>query len=305
MQKYALNRFFQSFVSLFVLLAIVFVVTRATGDPVALMAPPEATAEDLTAMRKAFGLDKPIHMQFLYWLKNLATGDLGKSVRSRIPVNTLLKQRIPSSLKLAAVALTIAMMIAFPLGIIAAVKKDTVIDLIARFLAILGQSMPAFWLGLLLMQFFAIRLELLPTSGIGGPEHYLLPAFTLGWYISAGFLRLLRSGMLDALDKEYTKLARVKGASEQSVVLKHALANALIPVVSFAGVYFVLLITAAIVVEVVFSWPGMGRLAYEAIMVRDFPVIQGVVLAAGIMVIVANLTVDILYCYLDPRIRYD
>jgi len=232
------------------------------------------------------------------------TGDFGMSLRARRPVSELIRQRLPNSLSLAAFAMTVSLAIAFPLGVLAAVKKGTGLDRTAQVIAVLGQSLPTFWVAIVLVEFVAGRLQWLPAGGIDGFASYILPGFTLGWFVVAGLMRLLRSGMLEVLDSEYVKLARVKGVAERRVVWLHALKNALIPVVTFAGIYFAILVTTAIVVETVFAWPGLGRLAYEGISSRDFPVIQAVVLTTAAIVAAVNLGVDCLYAVIDPRLRH-
>ena len=216
----------------------------------------------------------------------------------------LLQERLPNSLKLAAFAMGVSLAIAFPLGVMAAVRRGTGVDRAAQIVAVLGQSLPTFWVAIILVEFVAGRLQWLPAGGADGLASYVLPGFTLGWFVVAGMMRLLRSGMLEVLDSEYVKLARLKGVAERRVVWVHALKNALIPVVTFAGIYFAVLVTTAIVVETVFAWPGLGRLAYDGITSRDFPVIQAVVLVTAILVAAVNLCVDCVYALIDPRIRY-
>lgn len=304
MQKYVLTRIAQALIALVVLSVLVFILARATGDPTGLMLPPEATHEDIQALRSHLGIDRPYPVQYWLFISHAARGDLGTSVRARVPVIDLLKERIPNSVKLAGLSMVVAIGFTFPLGIIGAVRKGTAIDGLATVIAVLGQALPSFWVGLMLMEVFAVRLHWLPASEMGGLSHYVLPAFTLGWFVVAGMMRLLRSSMLDVLDSEFIKMARAKGLPNWVIIWKHALRNALLPVVTFGAIYLATLITAAVVVEVVFAWPGIGRLAYEAIVYRDFPVIQAVVLTAAVVVLVVNLIVDMLYAYLDPRIRY-
>lgn len=304
MQRYILFRLMQAVVTLFVISIVVFLLARASGDPLHLMMPMEASKEDYDLVRKELGLDRPLHIQYVVWLGKVAQGDFGKSLRAKVPVKELLAQRLPNSMKLALVALTFTMLLALPLGIVAAVKKGSGVDTVAKVVALLGQSMPTFWLGIVLMIIFAVWLRWVPTSGMGSLKHYLMPAFTLGWFITAGVMRLVRSSMLEVLDSEYVKLARIKGVSERRVIWLHALRNALIPVITFAAVYFAIFIGAAVVVETVFNWPGVGRLAYEAVIWRDFPIIQGVVITVAAIVMVLNLAVDVVYAYIDPRIRY-
>jgi peptide/nickel transport system permease protein len=263
-----------------------------------------ATAEDYANARQYLGLDRSYLEQYLSFVGRAVTGDFGTSIRARRPVSELIRERLPNSLRLAAFAMAVSLAMAFPLGVMAAVKKGTSLDRTAQVVSVLGQSLPTFWVAIVLVEFVAGRLQWLPAGGAGGLTSYILPGFTLGWFVVAGLMRLLRSGMLEVLDSEYVKLARVKGVGERRVVWLHALKNALIPVVTFAGIYFAILLTTAIVVETVFAWPGLGRLAYDGITSRDFPVIQAVVLTAAAIVALVNLGVDCLYALLDPRIRY-
>jgi peptide/nickel transport system permease protein len=293
----------QSLVALAMLSVVVFILARTTGDPLSMVLPMGATEEDYANARAYLGLDRPYLEQYLSFVGRAVTGDFGTSIRARRPVSELLVERLPNSFKLAAFAMTVSIAMAFPLGVMAAVKKDTAIDRAAQVISILGQSLPTFWLAIVLVEFIAGRLQWLPAVGDETFASYVLPGFTLGWFVVAGMMRLLRSGMLEVLDSEYVKLARVKGVIEPRVVWLHALKNALIPVVTFAGIYFSILVTTAIVVETVFAWPGLGRLAYEGITGRDFPVIQAVVLVTAAIVAVVNLGVDCLYAVIDPRIR--
>ncbi len=290
--------------ALAILSVVVFALARATGDPLHLILPMSATKEDYAEARRYLGLDRPYVEQYLSFVGKAVTGDFGTSLRARRPVSELIRERLPNSLSLAAFAMTVSLAIAFPLGVLAAVKKGTGLDRTAQVIAVLGQSLPTFWVAIVLVEFVAGRLQWLPAAGNDGFSSYILPGFTLGWFVVAGMMRLLRSGMLEVLDSEYVKLARVKGVVESKVVWIHALKNALIPVVTFAGIYFSILVTTAIVVETVFAWPGLGRLAYEGISSRDFPVIQAVVLTTAVIVGVVNLGVDCLYAIIDPRIRY-
>ena len=304
MRRYIIVRGFQAVLSLFLLSIIIFVVVRMTGDPLTLLLSDEATEEDRAALEASLGLDRPMPVQYLIFARNFLQADFGNSIRGGTPVEDLITSRIMPSLKLAAAALLIVLAVAVPLGVVAAVNKGKIWDGVARFVAVAGQSVPAFWMGIVLIQIFAVRLDLLPTSGMGGIEHYILPAFTLSLFVIAGVMRLLRSSMLETLDTEYIKLARIKGIGENRVIWKHALRNALVPVVTFGGTYVATLITFGILAEVVFAWPGLGRLLFDGIVVRDFPVVQAMVILAGALVIAANLVVDILYAYIDPRIRF-
>ncbi|PYN57345.1 MAG: ABC transporter permease [Candidatus Rokuibacteriota bacterium] len=304
MLRFVLARLVQSLAALAILTVVVFVLARATGDPLQLILPMSASEEDYANARQYLGLDRSYVEQYLSFVGKALTGDFGNSLRARRPVIELIRDRLPNSLKLAAFAMTVSLLMAFPLGVLAAVRKGTAIDRAAQVIAVLGQSLPTFWVAIVLIEVVAGRLQWLPAAGSERLASYVLPGFTLGWFVVAGMMRLLRSGMLEVLDSEYVKLARVKGVAEHRVVWLHALKNALIPVVTFAGIYFSILVTTAIVVETVFAWPGLGRLAYEAITSRDFPVIQAVVLTTAAIVALVNLSVDCLYAFIDPRIRY-
>ena len=304
MVRFVLARVAQSLVALAILSLVVFVLARATGDPLTMILPMSATEEDFANARRYLGLDRPYAEQYLSFVGKAVRGDFGTSLRARRPVSELIEERLPNSLRLAAFAMGVSLAMAFPLGIMAAVKKDTAVDRVAQIVAVLGQSLPTFWVAIVLVEFVAGRWQWLPAGGIAGWSSYVLPGFTLGWFVVAGMMRLLRSSMLEVLDSEYVKLARVKGVAERRVVWLHALRNALVPVVTFAGIYFAILVTTAIVVETVFAWPGLGRLAYEGISARDFPVIQAVVLVTAAIVAVVNLAVDCLYAVIDPRIRH-
>jgi peptide/nickel transport system permease protein len=283
--RFVLARLFQSLVALAILSVVVFILARATGDPLHLILPMSATQEDYAEARRYLGLDRPYVEQYFSFVGKAVRGDFGTSLRARKPVIELIRERLPNSLKLAVFAMGISLAMAFPSGVMAAVKKGTGIDRAAQVIAVLGQSLPTFWLAIILVEFVSGRLQWLPAAGNdAGLASYILPGFTLGWFVVAGMMRLLRSSMLEVLDSDYVKLARVKGVAERRVVWLHALKNALIPVVTFAGIYFAILVTTAIVVETVFAWPGLGRLAYEGISSRDFPVIQAVVLTTAAIV---------------------
>jgi peptide/nickel transport system permease protein len=284
---------------------IVFLLGRLSGDPVSMLLSQYSTEEDRVRITEQLGLNKPVVEQYGIFIFNALKGDLGKSVAGdNRPALTLILERFPASLKLALVALIISILIGIPLGVLSAVKRGSFLDALARLLALLGQSLPAFWLGIVLMYFFSVKLRLLPTSGYGGIRHFILPAATMGLFTVAAVTRLTRSSMLEILDSEYIKLARIKGVSEAIVIWKHALRNSLMPVITFMGTFFATMITGAVVIETVFSWPGIGRLAYESILNRDFPVMQGVILFMTTLYILANLIVDVLYAWVDPRIRY-
>lgn len=304
MQRYIINRIFQSLVALFLLSLVIFVLARLTGDPIGLLLPPDATKEAEDLLRSSLKLDQPWPVQYWTFISDAARLDFGQSIKARRPVTELIGPKLVNSVKLGLAGMAITLLMGVPLGVVAAVKRDTFLDTGAKLIAVLGQSLPQFWVGIMLIQLFTVQLDLLPASGMGGPAHYILPAFTLGWFVTAGVMRLLRSSMLEVLDAEYIKLARVKGLPEWKIIWKHSLRNALIPVLTFSATYLAAFITGAILVETVFAWPGLGRLVYDAIIWRDFPVLQTLILLIAATVIAVNLIVDILYAYIDPRIRY-
>jgi peptide/nickel transport system permease protein len=304
MQGYIIRRVLYAIVSLILLSITIFCLVRITGDPAVLMAEPGAKEEDLQAIRREFGLDRPIVVQYFVFVKNLLRGDFGKSIYYRIPAFDLYIQRLPASLLLASVAMTFSLMIGIPVGIYSAVRVNTWFDSFGKISALLGQAMPSFWVGLMLIMFFSVHLGWLPSSGAEGWRNLIMPAFSLGLLSTAAHMRLARSAMLEVLGSEYIKLARIKGLSEQLVIVKHAFKNAMIPVLTLAAINLVLTVNIAVVVESVFAWPGIGRLLFEGISFRDFPVVQTTVLLGGVMFVTVNLIVDILYAYIDPRIRY-
>ena len=303
MQRYILFRILQGIITIWVVVSVVFILGRTTGDPVELMLALEATEEHRIQVRESLGLDRPLIVQYGIYMARLARFDFGKSLISKVPVGTLLSKRLTKSLELAGFSMLVALTFAFPLGVMAAVRKGSGVDMLARLVAVLGQSLPHFWVGLMLMEIFAVRLRWLPVGGAEGLRAYVLPGFTMGWFITAGIMRLVRSSMLEVLGSDYVLFARVKGVSPSGVIWKHALRNALLPVVTFGGMYFALLIGGAVVIETVFAWPGIGRLAFLAVVDRDFTVIQGVVIVIAAIVAAVNLIVDIVYYWIDPRIR--
>ncbi|PYN54470.1 MAG: hypothetical protein DMD92_18685 [Candidatus Rokuibacteriota bacterium] len=305
MKRFIVKRLGFAVISLFLLSLTIFVFVRVTGDPAVLLVEPGASAADLAAIREQFGLDRPLWVQYGSFLAHLARGDLGQSFYYKTDVLELYLSRLPSSLLLAAVAMTFSLVIGIPTGVIAAVRVNGWWDSAGKVFALLGLSLPSFWVGLLMILFFSVYLGWLPSSGSGTVWHVLMPAFALGWYFAAAHMRLTRSSMLEVLGSEYVKLARLKGLPEALVIAKHALKNALIPVLTLAGINLVLMINVAVVVETVFAWPGIGRLLYEGIAFRDFPVVQAIVLLGGAMIVAVNLVVDVLYAVIDPRIRYE
>ena len=304
MQRYILRRLVQGAVLLFVLALVVFALARVTGNPADLLLPEDATREDRADLLRTLGLDRPVHEQLLAFLGGAVRGDLGQSIRYRKSATEVFFERLPNTLSLVPLALAAAILISVPLGVLAAVHRGTFIDRCCSAVAVLGIATPSFWLGIVLIYVFSIQLGWLPSARMGGPSHYVLPVVTLAAFLVAGMMRLVRSSMLEVLDSEFVKLARIKGLSQTVVIWKHCLSNALIPVVTLFGVFFALLVTGAIVTETVFAWPGVGRLTYEAVIFRDYPLLQAVILLKGAIVLGVNLVVDVLYAYLDPRVRY-
>ncbi|TXL69699.1 ABC transporter permease [Vineibacter terrae] len=303
MKHYIARRVGYSLLSLLLLSLTIFLFVRVTGDPASLLVEPGASPQDIENVHRQLGLDQPLWVQYWQFIASLAQGDLGQSFYYRTPVLDLYFQRLPNSLLLAAVAMAFSLLIGIPSGIIAAVRVGRMWDSAGKIFALLGLSLPSFWVGLVLILVFTVWLGWLPSSGSGTALHVLMPAFALGWYFAAAHMRLTRSSMLEVLGSEYVKLARLKGLPEALVIGKHAFKNALIPVITLAGINLVVMINVAVVVEMVFAWPGIGRLLYEGISFRDFPVVQGVVVIGGAMIILVNLAIDIVYALIDPRIR--
>ncbi len=284
---------------------LVFVLGRVTGDPVALLAPDNATAEQKEQIRESLGLNDPVAVQYWNFITKAVQGDFGTSYVSRQSVTKLVKDTLPATLQLAVASFLIAVVVSIPIGILVALKRNTVWDLLGNVLALVGQAMPNFWLALMLMLVFSVKLKLLPISGREGPANMVLPVLTLALAALGYFVRMVRSSMLEVLGQEYIRTARGKGVRELMVVGKHALKNALIPVITVMGIHFGNLLSGAFVIETVFAWPGLGRLGVTALFARDFAVIQGVVLVSTAIFVLVNLVVDILYTLLDPRIRME
>ncbi|HZT89375.1 MAG TPA: ABC transporter permease [Stellaceae bacterium] len=305
MKRYIIRRASYCLLSLFLLSLTIFFFVRVTGDPAALLVEPGASPGDIAAIHHQFGLDRPLWVQYWLFMTSLLRGDFGQSFYYQVPVLQLYLSRLPNSLLLAAVAMGLSLVIGIPSGILASVRVGRFWDSAGKVFALLGLSLPSFWVGLVLILIFSVYLGWLPSSGAGTPLHLIMPAFALGWYFAASLMRLTRSSMLEVLGSEYIKLARLKGLPQSMVIAKHAFKNALIPVLTLAGINLVIMVNVAVIVEVVFAWPGIGRLLYEGIAFRDFPVVQCVVIMAGAMIIGVNLVVDILYGIIDPRIRLE
>ena len=303
MKRFIIRRTGYSLLSLFLLSVTIFFFVRVTGDPAVLLVEPGASQADIEAIHQQFGLDRPLVVQYWKFMSSLFQGDLGNSFYYQTPVMSLYLDRLPNSLLLAFVAMSLSLLIGIPAGIMASVQVGGFWDGFGKLFTLLGLSLPSFLVGLLLILVFSVYLGWLPSSGAGTPLHLIMPAFALGWYFAASHMRLTRSSMLEVLSSEYIKLAKLKGLPRRLVIAKHAFKNALIPVLTLAGINLVIMVNVAVVVETVFAWPGIGRLLYEGITFRDFPIVQGIVILGGAMIVLVNLLVDILYAVIDPRIR--
>ena len=305
MTAYILRRLIQMVPVVLGITLIVFVLVRVSGDPVTLMLPEDAEQFQIDALREALGLDQPITTQYAIYMRDLLRGDFGTSLRySGQDALPIVLERLPATLQLTLAALVVAVVISFPLGIIAAVYRNRWPDVSATSFAVLGQAMPNFWLGIMMILLFAVILGWLPVSGRSGLASFILPAITLGTSLAALLTRLMRSSLLEVLNQDYVRTATAKGLQRRLVLLKHAVRNALLSYVTVLGLQVATLMAGAVVTEQVFAWPGIGLLAIQAINSRDMPVIQGVVIVAALIVMSANLLVDILYALIDPRISY-
>ncbi len=313
MQRYILIRFLQSLLTLWVMTVIVFSLARLTGDPLDVLLPMEAGEGERERVAHHWGLDRPLFVnvehpldtQYFTFLGKALQGDFGNSWKWQgHTAMGLVVERMPATLQLSSVAIAISVLLALPFGVLTAVWKDTLFDAVGKIFALLGQSLPSFWLGIVLMWIFAVTLGWLPTSGRGTVWHMVLPAICLGWFQVAAMMRLIRSSMLDVLDSEFVKLTRIKGLPEWKVVWKHCLRNAAIAPLTYFAITLGVLVTGSVVIESVFAWPGTGLLAVDAVRARDFQVVQAIVIVFTSVLIMVNLAVDILYAYIDPRIRF-
>src|SRR5215208_7172094 len=293
-------RLVQTAVSLFGMSLLIFALVRLTGDPVDLMRTPSTTEAEIANIKNQWGLDKSYAEQYWLFVSGMARGDLGLSLIQRRPVTTMIGEALPNSLSLGVLAFVIGIGLALVLGVVAATHRDTWLDNGIKFLAVLGQALPGFWVAIVAIYIFAVYWHLLPTSGMGTPAHFVLPVLTLAFALLPGMMRLVRSSMLDVLGSEYVKLARIKGLPERTVIWKHALRNALIAPLTAAGAIFAGLITGTLILETVFAWPGVGRLMVTAVSGRDFPVVQGVTMMVAVVTLAVNLLVDVTYAYVDP-----
>jgi ABC-type dipeptide/oligopeptide/nickel transport system permease component len=303
MRTYLARRLAQSLLVVLGVSFVVFFILHLTGDPALLLLPPDAGPEEIQQFREAMGFDDPFLVQYWRFLKGAIRGDFGVSTRHGEPAMALVLERLPATFELAGAGMLIALCVAIPAGIVSAVRRNTVIDYVSTVVALLGQSMPTFWLGIMLILIFSVQLHLLPSSGRGEIRHLVLPAITLGLFTTARMTRLTRSGMLEVLSQDYIRTARAKGVNEPPVVWKHAFKNAAVPIVTIAGIELGALLGGSVITETIFAWPGVGRLSVQAIYNRDYPVVQAAVFVLATTFVVVNLLVDVIYTYLDPRIR--
>ena len=305
MQRYIVARMVQMVITIFIVSLIVFFLVRLKGDPVTIMAPPTFNVEQIERLRHAWGFDKPLWEQYLIFLRKAVTGDFGKAIQYRTSAMELVMQRLLWTYLLAGTSALIALVIAIPMGVISAVKRNSFIDLLSTAIATVGTAMPGFWFGIMLILIFSVRLRLLPAYGAQEPVAIIMPALALGTGMAARISRLTRSTMLETLGQDYIRTAYSKGLNRRVVVLRHALRNALIPVVTAFGLQLGWLLGGSVVVESVFSWPGLGRLIIESINIRDITVVQAGLMWFATSFVLINLVVDILYTFLDPRVRYE
>jgi peptide/nickel transport system permease protein len=302
--EYLLRRSLHSLLLVLLVTVVVFLLLHITpGDPATIILGEMATPEQIADLRRSMGLDRPLLEQYLRFLGQAVRGDFGQSIRAQRPALEVVVERLPATLQLSAGAFAFAVLLGMPIGILSAVKRFTVWDHGSMLIALLCQSMPVFWLGLMLIVVFAVQLRWLPASGMGQPQHLVLPAVTLGFFLIGLIIRLTRSSMLEVLGQEYVRTARAKGLRERTVLVRHALKNALIPVVTLLGLQLGLLLGGTVITETVFAWPGIGMVTVTAIHQRDYPVVQTAVLVSAVLVVTINWVVDVVYHYLDPRIR--
>lgn len=303
MAKYLAKRIAQSLIAVFGITLVVFLVLNVAGDPVELMLPPSASREDMEIMREKMGFNDPIIVQYGRFLKGAVVGDFGVSYNYNEPAMDVVLERLPATIILACTALLISLLLGIPAGVISAIKRNTKTDAVIRTIALLGQCIPAFWFGIMLMMLFSVKLKWLPTSGFESFKSLLMPAFTLGIFTAATITRLLRSNMLEVMSKEYIDVAKAKGLNGYVVVMKHAFKNAISSVLTVFGLQLASLIGGSVITETVFGWPGIGRLAVQSITNSDFMVVEAIVVLVAVSFTIINLIVDILYCIINPRIK--
>ena len=304
MQRYILKRIFLALVTIYLVTTLVFFLARITGDPMDLIMSAESTQKDWDMMRHQLGLDKPIYLQYTDFIAGVFIGNFGNSLRWDKPCLSLILVHLPATLQLTICALLFSWVFGISIGTLSAMRPNGLMDRFGKIFAMLGQSMPIFWVGILLILTFAVRWQIFPTSGRGGLLNLVLPSITLGWYTMASMTRMTRSSMLDVLDMEFIKMTRIKGLSEVLVICKHAFKNAMIPILTLGSLQVGILLGGSVITETIFSWPGMGRLMVQSVFSRDFPLIQACVIITSTIFITINLLVDITYGYIDPRIRY-
>jgi peptide/nickel transport system permease protein len=304
MTRFIIIRLIQAFVAIIGIAVLIFFLVRLAGDPLELLKNPNMTLEQYEALKVKLGLDKSYGEQFVIYMGDLARGDLGTSLLKQRPIIDMIGESLPNTLRMTIPAFVIAMIVAFFLGIMAATRRDSFWDQGVKFLAVLGQALPGFWVAIMAMLIFAVYLEWLPIGGMGTPANYVLPVGTMVFFTLPGMMRLVRSSMLDVLDTEYIKLARIKGLPEGIVIWKHALRNALITPLTVIGLLIPGLVLGAVITEQIFNWPGMGRMILEATFSRDFTVVQSITILTAVLVLGINLLVDITYAYVDPQIRF-
>ena len=302
--KYLLQRFLQTLLTLLCLSVVVFALAHLSGDPVSLMAPADARPEDLARIRSNLGIDSPLHVQYWRFLTNALRGDFGESIKWGQPAAEIILGRFPATLLLCGSSLAFALLLALPIGILSAVKRDTWIDNLGKLISLVGQSMPTFWFGILLILIFSLQFPIFPSSGYGSIAHLVLPTVTLGGFVAASITRVTRSAMLDALQADYVRTARSKGASPWRATLVHALKNAAVPILTITALQAASILRGAVVTETVFTWPGVGKIAVDAVYSRDFPLVQAAVMFMGMVFLAVNFFADLMYIFLDPRIRY-
>ncbi|AEX52272.1 ABC transporter permease [Rahnella aquatilis] len=303
MLRYILQRLGQSVLVMFGVSLLIFYSLHLTGDPAAVMMPPGSSQQEIDNFRHSMGFDRSLTWQYWHYLTGVLQGDLGESLRYSQPVTELIGQRVPATLLLAITALLWSTVAGLLLGIVSALYQNSLWDLVSRLLAFSGQAVPVFWLGLLLIIAFSLNLRWLPSGGYGSAAQLVMPAISLGAYYMSAIARLIRASLIDVLQQDYIRTARAKGLSRWRIVVRHGLRNALIPVITVQGMYFASLLGGALVTEIIFAWPGIGRLAVQAIQNRDFPLVQAIVLLAALVFVGINLIIDLLYVVLNPRIR--
>jgi len=304
MARFIVIRLLQCVFAFFGILLITFFLLRASGDPTTLLASPNFSLEQVEALRAELGLDKSWGEQLGIYLNSIVHGDLGESLLKKKSVGTMIGDALPNTLKLMVPSFVLAMILSFILGVLAATYRDSWWDNLVKFIAVLGQALPGFWVAIMAVLIFSVQLEWLPVAGMDTPAHYVLPVSTIVFFTMPGMMRLVRSTMLDVLDSEYIKMARIKGLPERTVIWKHALRNALISPLTIIGMLLPGVVLGAVITEQIFNWPGMGRLLVEATFSRDFPVVQAITIITAILVLGINLLIDISYAWVDPQIRY-